>query len=132
MRNRKVKNMERFNIIELPHDIADLKRNAGKCPFCLKVTDDMRICLLCGFKCCIGCGKSWLGHLNQLHKGVSVTIHIQTGIVLFEALEVRSVFKCIYKNYLGQEYQFDKNIVKKGQFILDKKSYEDVLEKIAL
>ena len=100
--------------MELPHDIADLKRMAGRCPYCSKLTDDLRVCLLCGFKGCIGCEKSWVGHLNNLHKGTSVSIHIQTGIILFEALEVRSVFKCIYKNYLGQEYQLDKKVVKDG------------------
>ena len=105
---RKVKNLTNFNIKEIPRDLIDLKRMAGQCPDCRKMTDDMRICLLCERKGCLSCLNIWATHLYRCHFGTSATVALKGGHINFEANGLRIKQKRLYKNYLGNYYNPEK------------------------
>ena len=131
---RRVRNFKNFNIKNLPNDLIDLKRMNGQCPYCKKMTDDMRICFLCDQRGCLNCLGIWCTHLYQHHFGTSVTVSIRGAFIYYEALNLKIAKKRLYKNCLGDYYNNEtvKEMVKEGEYILDEPYYESVVEDLIL
>jgi hypothetical protein len=58
------KKVEGFGIWKPPADLHDLKRLAGRCTYCRKLSDHLRICFLCQHMTCKPCQKIWKHHIH--------------------------------------------------------------------
>lgn len=80
-----IRNVANFKINRLPVDLLHLKKMAGVCPDCKKMTDNLRLCMLCDRRGCLGCREAWNSHLYCRHGGVSASLTVRGGFILYEA-----------------------------------------------
>lgn len=83
-----------------PKDLIDLKKMSGKCKYCKKITNSLKICLLCSQVSCENCHE-WKEHMYFSHGGSTAHLNIESGCVNYEAFNMRYDRYCLYKNYLG-------------------------------
>ena len=66
------------------------------------------------------------------HGGSTASIYVGNATVYYEAYSLKYEHKCLYKNYLGQEYKERKAAVKSGDFKLSEEDFERILDEIVI
>ena len=90
-------------IFELPKGLARLQENMGKCPSCEKITENILLCLTCGWKICSKEKNQLLEHVKT-HNG-ALFIQCYSGRLVFVFKGHLFARKSVYLNYLGEAYE---------------------------
>ena len=86
-------------LFELPKNLKELQFFMGKCPSCEQVTENLLICLICGWKICSKERENILNH-TKVHNG-SMFIKCDSGSPVYSFKGGLFKRPSLYLNYLG-------------------------------
>jgi hypothetical protein len=76
----------------------------GQCKLCPNITNNIFLCLVCGWSACIKCVKRIIMHVSEEHIDGAVIMGCSTGTVKY--FKASRIFEdaSIYENYLGLSF----------------------------
>ena len=87
--------------IKIPETLKELHMYMGKCKLCPNVTNNIFLCLNCGWSGCLKCSTQIFKHVGDEHLQGTAIMGCSTGSVKYVKQSLIFQDASIYENYLG-------------------------------
>jgi hypothetical protein len=90
--------------VKVPSSLTELHEYMGKCKNCPNITNNIFLCLVCGWSACLKCVKEIFRHVSEEHVDGAIVMGCSTGTVKY--FRNNGIFEdaSIYENYMGLNF----------------------------